>query len=114
MLKIYDECLKRGKYDALNKLFDFTKVNSQWLFTEDKQLYHQQVKSKGKVGYSIGKVVNKETIHPLKRQKLTAESASASKLTYYNHQAWSGKPCDRTLILTTHTIFSCDNLPTAS
>ena len=29
-------------------------------------------------------------------------------------QAWSGKACDHTLILTTHTIFSCDNLPTAS
>jgi len=51
VLKTYDECVRRGKYDALNELFDITKINRQWLSTEDKQLYHLQIESKGKLGY---------------------------------------------------------------
>ena len=78
--KIYDECVKMGKYDALNVLFDITKVKGEWLSTEHKQLYHQQVKSKGEVGYSRGEVANKETIHTSKRQKLTAESSYNIKI----------------------------------
>jgi len=36
VLKTYDECVRRGKYDALNAPFDITKVNGQWLSSEDK------------------------------------------------------------------------------
>ena len=76
--------MRRGKYEALNELFDITKVNCQWLSTEDKQLYHLQVESKGDVGYSTGHVASKKTIHPSKRRKTPAESVSASTLTSYD------------------------------
>lgn len=84
VLKTYDECVRRGKYDAMNELFDITKVNGQWLTTEDKQLYQLQVKSKGKVGYSTGQVASQETIHPSKRRKLPAESLSVSTSASYD------------------------------
>ena len=73
---------------------DITKVHGKWLSTLDKQHYHQQVKSKGEVEYSTGKVASKETIHPSKRQKLTAESASTSKLTYYDHVSSASEYAD--------------------
>ena len=76
VLKTYDECVKRGKYDALNEVFDITKVNDQWLSTEDKELYHLQVESKGQVGYSTGQLASKKTIHPSKRRKVSVDSAS--------------------------------------
>ena len=60
---------------VLNELFNITKVNDQWLSTEDKQLYYLQVESKEKVGYSTGQVASKKTIHSSKRQKLLTESA---------------------------------------
>jgi hypothetical protein len=50
VLKVYDECVKRGKYDALNELFDMTKVDGEWLSTEDKRLYYIQLESQGKLG----------------------------------------------------------------
>ena len=52
VLKTYDECVKREKYDALDELFDITKANGVWLSAEDKQLYYLQVESRGKVGYA--------------------------------------------------------------
>jgi hypothetical protein len=82
VLKTYDECVRRGKYDALNELFDITKVNGQWLSTEDKQLYHLQVQSKGNVGYSTGQVASKETIHPSKRRKLLSAEAALPSASY--------------------------------
>ncbi|MEJ2259198.1 MAG: hypothetical protein P8X78_01585 [Nitrosopumilaceae archaeon] len=78
VLNTYDECVKRGKYDALNDLFDVTKISGLWLSTEDKQLYHLQVESKGEVGYSTGQLASKETIHPSKRRKTDQASASTS------------------------------------
>jgi hypothetical protein len=72
VLKVYDECVKRGKYDALNELFDITKVDGEWLSAEDRQLYYIQLESKGEVGYSSGKAASKKTIHPSKRSKLPA------------------------------------------
>jgi len=56
VLKTDDECVRRGKYDALNELFDITKVNGQWLSSEDKQLYYLQTESKGEVGYTTLKL----------------------------------------------------------
>ena len=78
VLKVYDECVKRGKYDVLNALFDITKVNGQWLSSEDKRLYHLQKESKGQVGYSTGQVASKETIHPSKRRKVQSGTAIPS------------------------------------
>ena len=40
VLKTYNECFRREKYDVLNELFDVTKVNGQWLSTIDNQLYY--------------------------------------------------------------------------
>jgi hypothetical protein len=74
VLKTYDECVKRGKYVALDEFCDITKPAGKWLSTEDKKLYQLQVESKGKVGYSTGQVASKETIHPSKRLKLPTES----------------------------------------
>lgn len=76
VLKTYDECVKRAKYDALDKLFDITKVKGEWLSTEDKRLYHLQVESRGEVGYATSKTAGKETIHPSKRRKLSAKSST--------------------------------------
>ena len=70
MLKTYDECVKRGKYDELDELFDITKANGVWLSSEDKQPYYLQVESRGKVGYATCKEAGKETIYPSKRRKL--------------------------------------------
>jgi len=75
ILKSYDECVKRGKFDPLYKAFDVTKLNGPWLCNEDKQLYHIQLESNGHVGYSTGKVANKNTIHPSKRLQLNELSA---------------------------------------
>ena len=76
---MYDECVRRGKYDALNELFDITKVKGFWLSSEDKQLYYLQVESKGEVGYSQAQLASKKSIHPSKRQKLQAELPSTSR-----------------------------------
>ena len=72
----YDECVKSAKYNALDKLFDITKVKGEWLSTEDKRLYHLQVESRGEVGYATSKTAGKETIHPSKRRKLSAKSST--------------------------------------
>ena len=69
--------LKKGKYDALDELFDITKANGVWLSAEDKQLYFLQVESRVKVGYVTCKEAGKETIHPSKRRKL-ADKPSTS------------------------------------
>ena len=50
-MKAYDECIRRGKCDALNELFDITKVNGLWLSLEDRRLYYLQVVSNEEFGY---------------------------------------------------------------
>jgi len=56
--------------------------------SEDKRLYHFQLKSKGKVGYSEGKLASTKTIHPSKRRKVqidlptTSTSATVSSCFY--------------------------------
>ena len=67
VMKTYDECIRRGKYDDLKEMFDITKVNGMWLSSEVKRLYQLQLKSKGKVGYSEGKLASAKTSHPSKR-----------------------------------------------
>lgn len=92
-LKTYDECVRRGSYEALNELFDITKVNGLWLASEDKQLYHLQLESKGDVGYSTSNIASKKTIHPSKRRKTSAESVSASTLASQDIQASKSGLC---------------------
>lgn len=82
VLKSYDECVKRGKYNVLNELFDITKVCGQWLCTEDKVLYQKQLESKGQVGYATDKVASKSSIHPSKRIKLSHESTAVPSSSY--------------------------------
>lgn len=77
ILENYDTCLKKSKScDSLNQLFDVTKINGEWLSTEDKKLYYLQLESKGEVGYSTGQLANKNTIHPSKRIKKNTISVS--------------------------------------
>ena len=76
LLKTYDECVKRGKYDPLDEVFDITKESGAWLCSEDRWLYHLQIESRGQVGYATGKAASSKTIHPSKRRKITVESTS--------------------------------------
>ena len=45
VLKTYNECVRQGKYDAFDELFDITIANRVCLSAEDKQLYYLQVES---------------------------------------------------------------------
>ena len=45
VLKTYNECVKQGKYDALDELFDITKASGVWLSAIDKQLLSTSRKS---------------------------------------------------------------------
>ena len=81
VLNTYDECVKRGRYDPLNEVFDITKENGEWLCSEDRRLYHLQIESKGQVGYTTGKVASSKSIHPSKRRKMSLEPASTTATT---------------------------------
>ena len=74
VLLLYDKGVRRGQFQSLAELFDITKVNGEWLNADDKKLYHIQIQSKGKVGYSTGKAASKYTIHPSKRRCTVASS----------------------------------------
>ena len=76
LLKTYDECVKRGKYDPLDEVFGITKESGEWLCSEDRWLHHLQVESRGQVGYTTGKAASSKTIHPSKRRKITVEPTS--------------------------------------
>ena len=58
LIDLYDKNKKKpsDKFTAtLSQLFDVTNVNGEWKSTEDKELYQMQVKSGGKIGYSMVK-----------------------------------------------------------
>ena len=76
LLKEYECCRKKQNFDALNQLFDITKVKGEWLCKEDENLYKLQVESQGQVGYSTGKPASAKTIHPSKRRKITSVTTS--------------------------------------
>jgi len=80
MMKTYDKCVKLGKYDALNGLFDITKREGEWLCLEDRNLYHLQIESNGRVGYSTGKAASATSIHPSKRRKMSLEPFSTKSV----------------------------------
>jgi hypothetical protein len=80
----YDKYLKRpieAATDFFAKLFDITNVDGNWLCAEDKQFYHNQITSNGRVGYAAGKESVEKTIHPAKRVKKNSK-----------HFADEGKP----------------------
>jgi hypothetical protein len=60
--------------DDLPSVFDITKTDGNWLSSEDKHLYEQQIESKGTVGYTTLKLAPMSTIHPSKRRKLAQSS----------------------------------------
>lgn len=72
LILLYEKNQRRPKEDFLNgmkSVFDITKVDGVWLCREDKELYHKQVESGGKVGYTTHKPAPKSSIHPSKRQR---------------------------------------------
>ena len=72
LIFLYEKNQRRPKEDFLNgmeSIFDITKVDGAWLCREDKELYHKQVESGGKVGYTTHKPAPKSAIHPSKRQR---------------------------------------------
>ena len=65
----------------LSDLFDITNINGEWRNIKvDKKLYEQQVKSKGKVGYTTSQIAPLSTIHPSKRRRLTSETSEVSEI----------------------------------
>ena len=68
--------------ETLSQLFNVTKVNGEWKSMEDKELYQRQVKSGGKIGYSMAKQAPFESVHPRKRIQLskTQSLVSSSQL----------------------------------
>ena len=89
VLKTYDECVKRGKYDLLDEVFDITKENGEWLCSDDKKLYYLQIESKGQIGYTTGKAVNSKTIHPSKRRKILQITSTTAVATPKAEQSTS-------------------------
>src|SRR6218665_3817405 len=53
--------------------FDITKQSGNWLCSEDKELYRNQIESGGRVGYTTKKVASISTIHPSKRPRSSSE-----------------------------------------
>ena len=76
ILKDYECCRKKKNFDAVNELFDMTKVKVNGC---GKNLYKLQIESKGQVGYSTSKPASAKTIHTSKLKK--AIKAIVSTLT---------------------------------
>lgn len=72
MVRLHEQNQRSPKEDFSNfmkSIFDITKVDGVWLCSEDKELYHKQIESGGKVGYTTHKPAPKSSIHPSKRQR---------------------------------------------
>ncbi|ELU17277.1 hypothetical protein CAPTEDRAFT_208021 [Capitella teleta] len=72
------KCCRKGKFEPLDELFDITKLSGEWFNATNKKLYHKQVDSKCRVGYSTGKLADKKTIHPSKRRSNEAAPSGSS------------------------------------
>ena len=57
LLKEYERCRKKQKFDSLNELFNVAKVKGEWMCKEDKNLYKIQIESKGHLGYSLSNLL---------------------------------------------------------
>ena len=69
LIDLYDKNKKKpsDKLAAtLSQSFGATNVNGEWKSREDKELYQRQVKSEGKIDYSMVKQAPLESIHPRK------------------------------------------------
>ena len=71
VVDLYEKYRKR-KSEQLEKelkgLFDIIKVDGNWLCSEDKKLYTTQIQTSGRVGYSIRKEADLNSIHPSRRK----------------------------------------------
>jgi hypothetical protein len=84
IMQKYDRFLKRPIADIENSfenLFDITKPDGEWLCSEDKEFYQNQVESKGRIGYATMKLAAPTTIHPSKRRKVAQPSTSTNSNT---------------------------------
>ena len=61
----------------LKDLFDITKVDGNWLCSEDKKLYTTQIQTSGRVGYSTRKEADLNSIHPSKRKFIQSEPSTS-------------------------------------
>ena len=74
LLKDFEHCRKKQNFNALNELFDMTKVKGEQMCKEDENLNKLKIESKGHFGYSTGKPASIKTIHPYKRKKAPTSS----------------------------------------
>ena len=61
----------------LKDLFDITKVDGNWLCSEDKKLYTTQIQTSGRVGYSTRKEADLNSIHRSKRKFIQSEPSTS-------------------------------------
>ena len=61
----------------LKGFFDITKVNGNWLCSEDKKLYTTQIQTSGRVGYSTRIEEDLNSIHPLKRKFIQSQPSTS-------------------------------------
>src|SRR6218665_924680 len=76
LIKVFEKYRKRpnkGFEKNLPHIFDITKQSGNWLCSEDKELYRNQIESGGRVGYTTKKVASISTIHPSKRPRSSSE-----------------------------------------
>ena len=81
VIRKYDSFLKRptGSVSVVfGALLDVTKVDGEWLCSEDKTFYETQIETKGRIGYTTMKLASDKTIHPSKRRKISMDTNSPS------------------------------------
>ena len=80
VVDLYQKYRKRKSEQAkkeLKGLFDITKVNGNWLCSEDKKLYTTQIQISGRVGYSTRKEADLNSIHPSKRKFIQSQPSTS-------------------------------------
>jgi len=110
MILLHEENQRRPKEDfsiGLKSIFDITKVDGVWLCREDKELYHTQIESGGKIGYTTHKPAPKSSIHPSKRQR-HLPIPHEQRTTVYDMESESGSSCEG---VSSETEDSCDEEP---
>lgn len=64
LIALYSTCAKRSNFEPLNRVFDVTKIDGQWLNENDKKLYIVQLQTNATVGYSACSFASGKSIHP--------------------------------------------------
>ena len=83
IISLFEKDRKRSNEEfknILNKLFDITKVQGNWLSGEDKKLYQQQITTGGRVGYTTMKQAPSSSMHPSKRIKISSEPSDSQAI----------------------------------